>query len=629
MIHEDLIKTDLYEAVNKDYLATVEIPADKKSIGAFVEIDMKIEKQLLEDFKNLSFDDEYVTVEMQNYLKFYRSILDGKNKELTKEHVIYQTIQQIQDIKTKDDLNNVLKNLREIGLGLIIGTFVYPSFKNSELNILFVDVTDNILPSKEYYLDKENKDKFLGIFKDVMLKIFDKFDIKDAENIIDKALALDEKIVEFVRTSEELADYTKLYNKINLEDLCKFSDLIDFESHIKHFITTDIAEISITQPRFFENLNKLFTLENIDEIKALILTKFLFSSSDLFTEELRLLKASYSNAILGIREAKSLEKFAYAKGMQIYSEVVGNYYGQKYFGEAAKKDIYDMVYRIIDMYKKRLKENTFLQEQTKEKAILKLSTMRIMLAYPDKLQEVYKQVTFDDTLSLYENFTNNIKLFVKDEFAKYNKEVDHSIWHMPASMVNAYYNPSSNLICFPAAILNKPFYSLEQSKSANYGGIGAVIAHEISHAFDNNGANFDEKGNLNNWWQESDFAEFKKLTDKMIKQFDGIEIYGGKVNGALVVSENLADVGGLACAIACAKEEDECDLKELFINFARIWSFKARDEYKTLLLKSDVHAPTKLRANIQSSNMDEFYEVFDVKEGDKMYRAKEDRIIVW
>lgn len=629
MIYKDLIKDDLYEAVNKDYLSKLEIPSDKKAIGAFAEMDIRIEKQLLHDFENLSFDDKFVTEEMINYLKFYRSIVNNENKELHKGHVVYKTLEKIKNIKSKDELNDVLVDLREIGLGAIIGTFIHSSFENSDLNILYVDVTRNILPGKEYYLDEDRKVKFLSVFKETMIKIFEKFEIVDGKNILEKAISLDEKIVEYVKTSTELADYTKMYNKISLDNLSKYSDLIDFEKHIKFFIKTDIDEISITQPRFFENMNKLFNLENLEEIKSLILVKFIYYVSDLFTEELRHLKESYSNSLLGIKKIKNLQKFAYGKGMELYSEVVGNYYAVKYFGEEAKKDIYDMVNKIIEMYKRRLRENTWLQESTKENAILKLSTMKVMLAYPDEIQEIYKTIKHDDKLSLYENYLNNKKLFQKHEFSKYKKEVDHSIWHMPACMVNAYYNPTSNLICFPAGILNEPMYSLKQTRSQNYGGIGAVIAHEISHAFDNNGANFDENGNLKNWWQESDFKEFKKLTDKMIKQFDGIEIYGGKVNGTLVVSENLADVGGLACSIACAKEETDCNLQDLFINFARIWAFKASDEYKEFLIKTDVHSPTKLRANIQSSNMDEFYEAFDVKEGDKMFRPKEERIIVW
>ncbi len=629
MIKKELIKDDLYEAVNEEYLSKLEIPGDRKSIGAFALIDINIEKQLLDDFNNIPLDDPSVSPEMANYLKFYRSIVNNHNRELNENSSVYSFIKAIQDIKNKDDLNKVLITLGEYNKQAIFNAAVENSFKDSNLNILWFDVARTILPSKEYYADKDKKEKLLNVFKDAATKIMAKFNIADADKHIDSAFALDQKIVEYVKSSEELADYTKMYNPIEYSEFLKFSDFVDFDGFVKHFIKTDITEMSITQPKFFENFATLFNENNLEEIKSYILVKFLFSVSDLFDEEMRHIKAGYSNAITGIKEVKNIKKFAYAKGMELFSQTVGIYYGKKYFGEDAKKDIYTIVNNIIDMYKKRLQENTWLQQATKDKALLKLSTMKVMLGYPDALPEIYKKMQYNENKDLFENYFTNYKEHVMDDWSKYGKPVDHTLWGMPASMVNAYYNPFSNLICFPAAILNEPFYSYENTRSQNYGGIGAVVGHEISHAFDNNGAQFDENGNMNNWWQESDYEQFKAYQKKMIEQFDGVEIFGGKVNGTLVVSENLADVGGLACAIACAKTEKEYNLQELFINFARVWANKANQEYRELLLKTDVHAPAKLRANIQSANMDEFYEVFDVKEGDKMFIAKDKRIIVW
>nr|WP_225353408.1 M13-type metalloendopeptidase [Lacticaseibacillus thailandensis] len=200
---------------------------------------------------------------------------------------------------------------------------------------------------------------------------------------------------------------------------------------------------------------------------------------------------------------------------------------------------------------------------------------------------------------------------------------------MPGQLVNACYDPSRNDITFPAAILQAPFYSLGQSNSENFGGIGAVIAHEISHGFDNNGAKFDEFGNLKNWWQESDYKEFKRLTQAMIDEFDGRDYAGGKVNGKLIVSENIADLGGMAAALSTAQQDDNVDLKAFFTNWGRIWRQKARPEYAQLLLSSDVHAPNRLRANIQPQNFDEWYTTFDVQPGDGMYLEPERRVAIW
>ena len=215
------------------------------------------------------------------------------------------------------------------------------------------------------------------------------------------------------------------------------------------------------------------------------------------------------------------------------------------------------------------------------------------------------------------------------DYQKWNQPVERAEWEMSADTVNAYYHPFRNIIVFPAAILQTPFYSLKQSSSQNFGGIGAVIAHEISHAFDNNGSLFDEYGNLNNWWTEDDQKHFQKLADQMIAEFDGLEIAGGKVNGKLTVSENIADAGGLSCALEAAKKDADVDLVDFFMNWATIWRMKARPEYTQLLLSIDVHAPNKLRANVQVQNLADFYQVFDIQPNDAMYLAPEKRVRIW
>ncbi|EPC40908.1 M13-type metalloendopeptidase, partial [Lacticaseibacillus paracasei] len=231
--------------------------------------------------------------------------------------------------------------------------------------------------------------------------------------------------------------------------------------------------------------------------------------------------------------------------------------------------------------------------------------------------------------SLIDNINAMQLVELQYNFDKLTKPVDRTVWNMPGHLVNASYDPSKNDITFPAAILQAPFYSLKQSASENLGGIGAVIAHEISHGFDNNGAQFDELGNMVNWWQKADYAHFNKLTEAMIQEFDGLETEAGKVNGKLVVSENIADAGGLAAALDTAKREPDVDLHAFFINWARIWRSKSRLERQKMLLAVDVHAPHELRANIQPRNLDDWYTTFDVQPGDGMYLPPEKRVQIW
>src|SRR3712207_1410355 len=252
---------------------------------------------------------------------------------------------------------------------------------------------------------------------------------------------------------------------------------------------------------------------------------------------------------------------------------------------------------MIEVYKSRLETADWLAPATCDKAITKLNVITPHIGYPEKLPETYAKKVIDDNLSLVENAQNLAKISIAHSWSKWNKPVDRSEWHMPANMVNAYYDPQQNQIVFPAAILQAPFYSLSQSSSANYGGIGAVIAHEISHAFDTNGASFDEHGSLKNWWTDEDYAAFKERTDKIVEQFDGLDSYGAKVNGKLTVSENVADLGGVACALEAAQSEPDFSARDFFINFATIWRMKAREEFMQMMASIDVHAPGQWRTN--------------------------------
>lgn len=288
-----------------------------------------------------------------------------------------------------------------------------------------------------------------------------------------------------------------------------------------------------------------------------------------------------------------------------------------------------MVHEMIEVYKERIKVNDWLKEETKKQAIKKLNTLTVLVGYPDELPEHYDKLEINDDDSLLDIRLKNNKLLTLENYSKYNKEPNRNLWGMPASMVNAYYSPLNNQIVFPAAILQKPYYSKDQHVSANFGGIGAVIAHEISHAFDNNGAKFDEFGSLKDWWTKEDLEAFEEKQKAMIELFDGLETGYGKCNGELTVSENIADSGGLRAALEASKTHSDHSYEEFFINWARVWRNKAQIEYSQLLLTVDVHGPAILRANMQLSNLEEFQEFYKLKKGDKMYLPKEKMVQIW
>ena len=336
--------------------------------------------------------------------------------------------------------------------------------------------------------------------------------------------------------------------------------------------------------------------------------------------------------VAGINQSVSQRKFAYQIVDNAFTYVIGDFYGKKYFGEEAKKDATDMIQEMIDIYKQRLEKNDWLGDQTRTKAITKLNNIAIKVGFPGKIKQVYEKMKItpvDQGGTLLSNIVEIKKIKIADNFESFHRPVNRDEWDMPSQLVNACYDPSRNDITFPAAILEKPFYDLHQSRSKNFGGIGCVMGHEISHAFDNNGAHFDEYGNMVNWWTKEDFTHFEKLTREMINEFDGIPFAGGKVNGKLVVSENIADNGGMSCSLEALKQSDSFNLKEFFINWATIWRMKASPAYEKMLLATDVHAPEMLRGNVQPQNFEDFYQAFDIHRGDGMWLDPDKRVQIW
>ena len=404
----------------------------------------------------------------------------------------------------------------------------------------------------------------------------------------------------------------------------------DFKGMLKKEYQDNLpGTIVVYDPKAIKEFNGYFTEENFKLYVHWAYCKALLYFAQVLSEELYSISTIYRRTLMGVEKDPVLAKQAYQVVSRFFSEPIGVYYGREYFGEEAKADIVSLVQRIIEMYKVRMKNNTFLAEETKKKAILKLSTIEIKMGYPDSIRDIFSKMVVNSEDSYFDSVLKISVLKNKHELSKLYKKVDRTEWQMPGHMVNACYDPSANDITFPAAILQKPFYSINQSISENLGGIGAVIGHEISHAFDNNGAHFDENGNINNWWSEKDFAAFKELTKDMILQFDGIEFHGGKVNGELVVSENIADNGGVAVTLAIMHDLDNPDFKAYFKNWAKVWCMKAKEQYIQLLLVNDVHSPAKLRANMTPRNFSEWYQAFDVKDTDEMYIAPEKRIIIW
>ena len=477
----------------------------------------------------------------------------------------------------------------------------------------------------------QQKEMILGMWTNIAKMIIAKTDLTEEQQAkyIEDTLAFDAVLGSLVKTSEEWSEYVQMYNPTKTSKVVSLLKPLNFKTILKDLFNLIPEIIIVAEPRYIKNFSSVLNEENFELYKHWAYVTGVINACSLLTEELRDLGSMYYRSLAGIAANTPLDKFAYQLASNIYSEPVGLYYGQKYFGEEAKKDITEIVYQIIDTYKTRIENNDFLEEATKQKAILKLSKMGVKMGYPDKVLDIYSKLNFNEEDSLFDIVLTIEKIKKLDSLSKLTEKTNPERWQMPGHMVNACYDPFVNDITFPAAILQPPFYSIKQTRSENLGGIGAVIGHEISHAFDSNGAKCDENGNINNWWTKEDNKKFNVKIKAMIKQFDGIELPWGKVNGKFIVSENMADNGGMAVTLEIMSKTPNCSYEEYFQNWAKVWCLKAKPEYLQLLLNLDVHGPSILRANMPPRNFPEWYQTFNVKKTDKMYIAPSKRVVIW
>ncbi len=619
------IQDDLYNYVNGKWIEKAKIPDDLPATGGFIDLDIDVEKTMLKEFDELSKNK--VDDKLLNYaITLYKKVLDEENRKKGLTSLL-KGVQTFDKIKTKDDFLNNIYEIWSFSQPLPFASFVSEDMKEATKYALYFNAPSLILPDKTMY-SSPSAEALLNIYKNMALAVLTTLKIENAEELLSKTIYFDAKLSKIVKSSEEMADYIKCYNPYSYKKVSELMDLNLDDFMIKRF--GQIPEtIVVYDPNFLKNFKTL--MENsYEEYASWAKVKSIVGDVQLISEELRALSSQYSNALRGTSEVTALNKYAYRIVNSFYDEVIGIYYGKKYFGEEAKKDVIDLVKNLIQTYKNRLSNNTWLSKDTIKKAILKLDTMKIKIGYPDKISELYTKLEFDENESLFEIVTKLTKIKNEYNSSLLFKPVDKSLWVMSGNTVNACYNPSSNDITFPAAILRKPFYSLSQSVEENYGGIGCVIGHEISHAFDNNGAQMDENGNINNWWSKEDYDNFKNKTELMIEEFDELPLNGEKVNGKLTVSENIADNGGITSSIESLKRiKENPDFQKFFINYARIWCIKQREEYTKLLLTVDVHGPAYYRANMQVRNFKEFYDAFNVKEADKMYLEPSKRVIIW
>ena len=627
------IQDDLYTFVNQAKLEELVIPDDKPVAGGFANLATDVEKLMISEFNAMCADASYPNEHLERACTLFQLAKDVKRK---KKHGIKPALKHLAILKKIGTLRGYNLHAKELVLkdiAMPLNIMVEANMKDTNHHCVMVQGPGVILPDASYYKEgkEQQRDHLLDLWSGFAKQVLSiaGHDEQTCEDLLKDTLAFDALVAKYVKTSEEWSEYVKMYNPVQVGRLAGMVKPLNLKKLLQDIFGFVPEQIIVTEPRYFKHFKEVFNQDTFEMYKNWAYVVTLMGSCNLLSEELRDLGGAFRRALSGIAANSSAEKFAYQLASNMYSEPVGLYYGEKYFGEDAKKDITQIVEQIVATYQKRIASNDILEPATKEKAILKLSKMGLKLAYPDRVEEIYNKLVFDKSKSLFDIVTSLRRIRTEENFAKLNKEVDRTHWAMPGHMVNACYDPFVNDITFPAAILQPPFYSINQTRSENLGGIGAVIGHEISHAFDSNGAKCDELGNLNNWWTKADERKFNKKVNAMIKQFDGIELPWGTVNGKFTVSENIADNGGMAVTLDIMSNSEGVSFEEYFTNWARVWCQKAKPEYQALLLQVDVHGPAYLRANMPPRNFPEWYAAFNVKKTDGMYLAPSKRVVIW
>ncbi|MEW4353398.1 M13 family metallopeptidase [Streptococcus pneumoniae] len=627
------VQSNFYQTINKEWLEKAEIPDDKPVYNAPLEIQEEIDQQLKTDSKEMAEGKRKVTDSYQaEMIKLYQKAMDFDQREKDGAKEALSHNQELEKLSSFKELSKESKNWILKGNPLPFSISIGSNPENTSQKMINLGVPSSILPDVSYYQNEATKKQLLDLYQTSVLntlKLYG-FDDKKAKNLVEKAIEFDALIVPYLPSSEEVQDVKKTINPRTIQEINAYAPQFAIGDLVTDLVGQKVDTVNVTWPAYYENLGKLIDDKNFEAFKAWIVVNDLMESAQFLTDDLREAASSFGLALSGQKELPSREDNAYYLATGMFSNSLSVYYNQEYFSPKAKQQVTEMVTGIVNSYKERLAKNDWLSEDTKSEAIKKLDHLRYYIGGPENVNTEASELKIEDNQSLYQNLLRLSQETIQTSFAEFSKPIDKNLWVAPSYQVNAFYSPETNSIYLPAAILQAPFYDEKQSLAANYGGIGAVIGHEISHAFDTNGAEFDENGNRRNWWTEKDQKAFEEKTKAMIKEFDGLEIYGNKVNGQLTVTENTADAGGISVALQVLQEKDaKADLKPFFENWATVWRQISTEQFAQLVMATDPHAPNELRANVQVKNIDAFYDTYKIKEGDGMYLAPEKRVRIW
>ena len=634
--------TDFYQYATGGWQKLNPLPAEYSRYGSFDQLAETNQKRINELVETLASQENPAGSVAQKIGDLYNMAMDSAKRNADGYEPVKADLAEVAAIKNVHDVYALLPKMAMNGSGAYFGVYVGADEKSSMENAVQMSQGGLTMGLRDYYLeDDEAIVKIREAFKEHIVKMFKLFGYSDADaqKGRDVVMEVETRLAKAFRSNVELRDPEANYNKMSMEQLKNDYPSFEWDTYLNGLGLKDVKEIIVGQPNSLKESADVIATLPIDKQRIYLQWKLIDDAASSLSDEIEAQNFDfYSRTMRGVQEQQPRWKRAVSVVGSVLGEAVGQMYVEKYFPAAAKTRMTELVGNLQKALGERIQNLDWMSDATKARALEKLSTFTVKIGYPDKWKDYSTLEIKND--SYYENMKRATQWYYADMMSRYGKPVDRTEWGMTPQTVNAYYNPTTNEICFPAGILQYPFFDMNADDAFNYGAIGVVIGHEMTHGFDDQGRQYDKDGNLKDWWEEADAEKFKERAQVIIDFYNNIEVAPGVYgNGSLTQGENIADHGGLKIAFQAFKnatKDNPLPVKDgftpeqrFYIAFATVWGQNITEAEIRNRTKSDPHALGKWRVNGTMPQLDSWYEAFNITESDPMYIAPEKRVNIW
>ena len=633
---------DFYRFANGGWLDRTELEADQSSYGVFDELSDLTNTQLTAVMADLTTDERLVAgSDAWKVARFYEQGLDADARNAAGIDPIRPILAEIDDIADLDSLATYQQTASLYNLYGLLSLYVDQDLSNSSRYAVYSVQPYLGLGDRDYYADDPSLEPIQSAYRTALAQmlVIDGMSERDATAMADQVYAFEAGLAEALYTQEESVDFDAITETLTVAEMAETVPFIDWPAYLSGLGLDDVDGIITSEGRSLAALDGMVRDTDLGVIRAYLASEVLFGYAPYLSDDIYSVYFNFVGpTFAGVDTPSPVEERVLNTVGGLYGDVIGQRYVETYFPPEAKAQIEELVSKLVAAFRVRLEQNLWLSEEARTEALAKLDALAVKVGYPDEFQ-TYGTYSIGRTYG--ESVVAGQRASYERNFARYGTEVDRNEWFTTAQTVNAYYNPTNNEIVFPAGILQAPFFDYRADAAANYGAIGVVIGHEITHAFDRSGSQFDSEGNLRDWYTEADVAAFDELNQRVIEQFSAIEVAPDLfIDGDLTIGENTADLGGMQVAwdalqLALADSGDPGEIdgfsqpERFYIAMATIWRTEIRPEALATQVETDPHSPGQVRATQPSRNMDQFYETFGITDGDAMFLPEDERVVVW